>query len=57
MLEIYKEVLYDSLNIEEKIDLKIKETPKGIFVKGLSSRIVNNEDEILEIIEYGYNTK
>ncbi len=27
MLEIYKENLHDSLNTEEKIELKIKETP------------------------------
>ena len=32
MLEIYKEILYDSLNIDGKVELKIKETPKGILV-------------------------
>ena len=37
MLEIYKENLQDSFNIDDKCDLKIKETPqKGIIVTGLT---------------------
>ncbi|EGR31104.1 kinesin motor domain protein, partial [Ichthyophthirius multifiliis] len=57
MLEIYKEVLYDSLSLEKNIDLKIKETPKGIIVQGLSQKIITDAKDIMKIIEYGYNTK
>ena len=74
MLEIYKEILYDSLNMDGKVELKIKETPKGIIVnvfiyffyvqiiyffnkKGLTKKKATNEEDLIEIIEFGYNTR
>ncbi|EGR29614.1 kinesin motor domain protein [Ichthyophthirius multifiliis] len=58
MLEIYKENLHDSLNLEVKHELKIKETPqKGIYVQGLSEKIIKNEQELVQIIEYGYSNR
>ena len=42
MLEIYKETLYDLLNSERNIELKIKESPRrGIYVEGLTQIVLH----------------
>ncbi|EAR93870.2 kinesin motor catalytic domain protein (macronuclear) [Tetrahymena thermophila SB210] len=57
MLEIYKEILYDSFQ-EGKIELKIKESAqKGIYVQGLTQTSIANQDELFQLISIGYNTK
>ncbi|KAL4478853.1 hypothetical protein ABPG72_009679 [Tetrahymena utriculariae] len=57
MLEIYKEILYDSIQ-EGKVELKIKENAqKGIYVQGLTQTSVANQDELFQLIKIGYNTK
>ncbi|EGR28519.1 kinesin motor domain protein, partial [Ichthyophthirius multifiliis] len=60
MLEIYKENLHDSLNMQqdEKIELKIKEHPqKGIIVQGLIQRQVGDENELIDLIDFGYSNR
>ncbi|KAL4441328.1 hypothetical protein ABPG74_013623 [Tetrahymena malaccensis] len=57
MLEIYKEILYDSFQ-EGKEELKIKENAqKGIYVQGLTQTSVANQKELFQLIGIGYNTK
>ncbi|EAR93873.2 kinesin motor catalytic domain protein (macronuclear) [Tetrahymena thermophila SB210] len=57
MLEIYKEILYDSFQ-EGKEELKIKENvQKGIYVQGLTQTSIANQDELIQLINIGYNTK
>ncbi|KAL4478852.1 hypothetical protein ABPG72_009678 [Tetrahymena utriculariae] len=57
MLEIYKEILYDSFQ-EGKEELKIKENAqKGIYVQGLTQTSIANQDELIQLINIGYNTK
>ncbi|EGR28879.1 kinesin motor domain protein [Ichthyophthirius multifiliis] len=60
MLEIYKENLHDSLNIiqDEKVELKIKENPqKGIFIQGLTQKLIQDENELIDVINFGYNNR
>lgn len=58
MLEIYKEQLFDLLNIN-RVGLKIKELPNkgGVFVKGLTNVAVDCEEDIMDSITLGYNSK
>lgn len=38
----------------EKIDLKIMESPsQGVYIKGLSSLAIKDEEEMIECIEIG----
>ena len=58
MLEIYKEVLYDLLMQGAHKDLKIKESKKiGIYVQGLTQIELENKDDLLSIMNMGYNQK
>jgi hypothetical protein len=58
MLEIYKETLYDLLNPERTMDLKIKESPRrGIYVEGLTQISVVSEEELMEVLEIGDRAK
>ncbi|EGR30362.1 kinesin motor domain protein [Ichthyophthirius multifiliis] len=58
MLEIYKEQLFDLLNVK-RVGLKIKEMSQkgGIFVQGLTNISVESEEDILDSINLGYQSK
>ena len=50
MFELYNEEVNDLLNLEGK-NLKIKENPeKGFYIQDLDSKIVKNEDELMNIM-------
>ena len=56
MLEIYKEQLFDLLN--PKSILKIKQSSEnGIYVQGLTSKNIFCEEDILDLINFGYSSK
>jgi kinesin family protein 6/9 len=53
-LEIYNEMMYDLLSPELSSNIAINEDGKGgIFIKGLTQRICNNEEEALSILFEG----
>ncbi|KAL4488453.1 hypothetical protein ABPG72_013021 [Tetrahymena utriculariae] len=58
MLEIYKEQLFDLLKVD-RVNLKIKENPQkgGIYVQGLTAISVDCEEDILDAINLGYQSK
>lgn len=57
MLEIYKETLYDLLD-STKQNLKIKENPqKGIYIYGLTELVIDSQEDLLDLINLGYQTK
>ena len=52
-LEIYKEVIHDLLD-PTRTNLKVRETPSmGVWVEGLSEKIVYNEQQILDLLKQG----
>ena len=56
MLEIYKENLFDLLQVG-KTDLKIKENPsKGIYVQNLTQFSIASETDMIDVINIGYST-
>jgi kinesin family protein 5 len=57
MLEIYRENLFDLLN-NRSSDLKIKEDPrKGIVIANLEQQFVENEEELMELLDTGAQSK
>ena len=55
--QIYKEIIYDLINLNNS-NLKIKESPtKGIFVDKLSEIYISNLDEFMNYIEIAQNNR
>ena len=55
--QIYKEIIYDLINLNNS-NLKIKESPtKGIFVEKLSEIYISNLDEFMNYIEIAQNNR
>lgn len=55
-LEIYMEAILDLLGNNHTTKLDVKEDPdKGVFVKGLTNRIVNSAEEINQVMEDGFD--
>lgn len=52
--EIYNEEVRDLLGKDQRVRLEVKERPDiGVFVKDLSSYIVNNHEDMLRIMTLG----
>lgn len=57
-LEIYNEDVRDLLGKDIKTKLELKENPdKGVYIKGLSSSIVNSVEECEKLMEKGWNNR
>ena len=53
-LEIYNEEVRDLLGKDQSVQLEVKERPDiGVYVKDLSSCVVNNADELDRIMTLG----
>ena len=53
-LEIYNEEVRDLLGKDQSVQLEVKERPDiGVYVRDLSSCVVNNADELDRIMTLG----
>ncbi len=57
-LEIYCEEVRDLLGVDQKASLQIKEHPEiGVYVKGLSSKVVGSAEELDKIMTKGNQSR
>lgn len=53
-IEIYNEEIRDLLSKDPKVKLEVKERPDiGVYIKDLSSYVINNADEMEKIMNFG----
>eukprot|EP00794_Sanderia_malayensis_P005578 gene5578-6267_t len=53
-LQVYQEKIHDLLNINNKVELNIRESPKaGIYVENLTEYVVRSPSDALSLIAFG----